>query len=65
MSIFSKKKKIYCVEWHSKWDVYRRDFISAKNEADAWQKIKKQHPSISDFCDNIYDVIPNTPEANY
>lgn len=64
MSIFSKKK-IYCVEWHSRWSVYRREFIAAKNAANAWQKIKNQHPGISDFCDNIYEVIPSAPEVNY
>ena len=60
MGIFSKNK-IYCVEWHSRYSIYRRDFIKAKDEADAWRKIKKQNPGISDFCDNIYEVIPSAP----
>lgn len=64
MSIFSKKK-IYCVEWHSTWNIYRRDFIAAKNEGAAWQKIKKQNPGIADFCDNIYEVTLNKAEINY
>ena len=64
MNIFSKKK-IYCVEWHSKWSVYRKEFIKAKDEADAWQKIKKQNPGNADFCDNIYEIILKKPEMNY
>ena len=64
MSIFSKKK-IYCVEWHSRYIVYRREFIKATDEADAWQKIKKHSLGIADFCDNIYEVTLNKPEMTY
>lgn len=61
MGIFSKKKT-YCVEWHSKWDVYRREYVNAKNEGHAWQIIKRQNSGVADYCDKIYEVISNKPE---
>lgn len=61
MGLFSKKK-VYCVEWHSKWDVYRREYVTAKDEGHAWRIIKKQNLGVADYCDKIYEVIPNKPE---
>lgn len=53
---FFKKRKIYCVEWHSKWNVYRKDYVKAKDEAHAWAIIKRKNPTIADYCDNIYEL---------
>lgn len=62
MGLFSKKK-LYCVEWHSRWDIYHRDYITAKNESQAWQIIiKRQNHDTADYCDKIYEVISNKTE---
>ena len=53
---FFSRKKIYCVEWHSKWDVYRRDYVKAKDEAHAWKMIKKKNSAIADYCDNVFEI---------
>lgn len=56
MGLFSKKK-IYCVEWHSVWGVYRREYVRAKDEGQAWQIIKRQSLYAAAYCDKIYEVV--------
>ena len=51
-----KKKKVYCVEWHSVWDVHRRDFVRAKDEGHAWTIIKKREGSRAACCDKVYEI---------
>lgn len=63
MGLFNKKK-VYCVEWRSKWDDYRRDYIAAKDEGHAWRIIKKQNIGVADYYDNIYEVIPNENQSS-
>lgn len=55
---FFSRKKIYCVEWHSKWDIYHRDYVKAKDEAHAWKMIKKKNSTIADYCDNVFEINP-------
>ena len=61
MGLFSKKK-IYCIEWHSVWEVHRREYVRAKDEAHAWKIIKRKNGGIAAYCEKIYEVIPNKPE---
>jgi hypothetical protein len=41
------KRKIYLVEWKDIMGDYNSDVIKAKNPADAWKKIKSQHPILA------------------
>lgn len=60
MSIF-KKKKLYCVEWHSAWGVPMREYIKAKDKASAWATIKNKE-TVACFCDNIIEIKINERE---
>ena len=57
---FFRKKKIYCVEWHSVWGIYRRDYIKATDVANAWAIIKRKNVGISCVCDKITEIIPGS-----
>lgn len=41
------KRKIYLVEWKDVMGGYNSNIIKAKNPADAWKKIKNQHPILA------------------
>lgn len=53
---FFAKKKVYCVEWHSVWDVHRRDLVKARDEAHAWAIVRRQNPGVADYWDRIYEL---------
>lgn len=59
MGLF-KKKKIYCVSWkYDNLPVYalNQTIIRATDAADAWRKLKSEHPS-ADHCHSIIEIKP-------
>ena len=42
MGLFSKKK-LYKIEWSYTLGIIHTDIIAAKNSAQAWKKLKKEH----------------------
>ena len=53
--IFFRRKKTYCVEWHSIYDIPRRDYVKARDKAHAWKIIQRKN-SNADYCDRIYEI---------
>ena len=59
MGLF-KKKKIYCVSW--KWYNHpgytlNQTIIKATDAANAWRKLKNEHPS-AEHCHSIIEIKP-------
>lgn len=53
--IFFRRKKIYCVEWHSIYNIPRRDYVKARDKAHAWKIIQNKN-SNANYCDKIYEI---------
>jgi hypothetical protein len=54
--IFFRRKKIYCVEWHSAlYNIPGRDYVKARDKAHAWKIIKNKN-SNANYCEKIYEI---------
>lgn len=53
--IFLRRKKVYCVEWHSIYNIPRRDYVKARDKAHAWKIIQNKN-SNANYCDKIYEI---------
>ena len=52
-----KPKKIYCVRWgwYDKWP--NQEIIYARDVAQAWKKLKREHPHAV-YCFSITEIKP-------
>jgi hypothetical protein len=62
MKLF-KKKKIYKVEFHDKWNDYGCVIVKATDAAKAWKGAKRQFPGYSVYRPSVCIAITEMEEA--